>query len=84
MAGLIRYCWGDSFDKLAQYSWWYRGKVIDDRNEKECVLLGKIKFFSLLLIRGHIQSTMAVDDDSFQLLGDDGRGANDILGDIFH
>lgn len=44
------------------------------------------KKFSLLLIRGHIQSlsTMAVDDDSFQLLGDDGRGANDVLEDIFH
>lgn len=42
------------------------------------------KNFCLLLIRGHIQSTMAVDDDSFQLLGDDGRGANDVLEDIFH
>lgn len=42
----------------------------------------KNKKFSLLLIRGHIQSTMAVDDDSFQLLGDDGRGANDIGGHL--
>lgn len=42
------------------------------------------KIFCVLLIRGHIQSTMAVDDDSFQLLGDDGRGANDVLEDIFH
>lgn len=31
-----------------------------------------------MLIRGHIQSTMAVDDDSFKVL-EDGREADNIL-----